>query len=164
MGSFSLPRFTHRFSVIMESKQIDFGNVRIRVPHSWQDITEEVETDDVPFTLAQPDEGVGALQFSFAHYTHGEDPSLNRDNLLDMVSEFGRQRALGPPFDEATFEDDSLSGASMSFHDGDDFIRAWFVSDRRNVALVTYVCEWGCHPHELSSCESIVRSLQFLPA
>jgi hypothetical protein len=81
-----------------------------------------------------------------------------------MVRQFGQDRNLGASFDEAGFASDSLRGAAASFHAGEDFIRAWYISDGHNLALVTYVCEWGSQTHELPACEEIIRSIQFSPA
>jgi hypothetical protein len=49
-----------------------------------------------------------------------------------------------------------------SFMSGDDFVRAWYVSDGLSFALVTYVCEAGGEADELAECEQIVGSLAFI--
>lgn len=84
-------------------------------------------------------------------------------NLLAMAQEHGEQHALDTPHDVATFSENSLRGAGVSFHSGENFIQAWYVSNGRNISQVTYVCEWGQQDRERPTCEDIVRSIRFKP-
>ncbi|WP_224367707.1 hypothetical protein [Hyalangium versicolor] len=145
----------------MTSRQIRLGSVQVTVPEDWTDITDEVESPDKPYTLADSEDGVGALQFSVGLYKSGPIPNPTRADLRDMVLKFGEARELGDALDDATFETDSLVGAGMSYHAGENFVRVWNVSDKKNFALVTYVCQWGKQEQELSLCEDIVQSLRF---
>ena len=126
-------------------------------------MTSELADPDAPYTLADPDGGIGALQLSFALYEGGSQPRPSESDLLAMARELGQQQALGTPSEEAIFSEDSLRGAGVSFHSGEDFIRVWYVSDGRSIARVTYVCEWGRHELERPTCEDIIRSLRFPP-
>lgn len=125
----------------------------VDVPDGWEDITESV------WTLARPD-GVGALQFSVALYSDGEPPNPSLEQLLEMVEDFAKTRGLGAPQAVRVVSEPLLSAAA-SFRWGDDFVRVWYVSDRLNFALVTYVCEAGQEWKELSDCEEIVKTLEF---
>jgi hypothetical protein len=147
----------------MSSKKIEFDGIQLTVPDSWYDITDEIETADKPYTLAEPERGVGALQFSPAVYQGGVVPNPSEGDLRNMLLRFRQQRGLGEAFDGSTFAKKPLVGAGMSFHSGEDFIRVWYVSDGRNLALITYVCAWGKQERELALCEEIVKSLRFLP-
>ena len=76
--------------------RIAFDTFAVQVPRGWADITDEVEADDPPYTLAHTD-GVGALQFSVALYEGGPVPNPTPVDLRAMVREFGRKRGLGKP-------------------------------------------------------------------
>ncbi|PVE24374.1 hypothetical protein DC522_10930 [Microvirga sp. KLBC 81] len=144
-------------------KLIELGGGEVIVPDAWYDITDEVEADDPPYTLAEPDKGIGALQLSIALYQGGVAPAPSQDDLRNMALRFGEQRGLDEAFEEQVFMNESLRGAAMSFRWEEDFIRIWYVSDGRSIAFVTYVCEWGEQNRELSTCEDIVKSLRFGP-
>jgi hypothetical protein len=45
---------------------VAFETFAVDVPCGWADITDTVDADSPPYTLAHPN-GVGALQFSVAH-------------------------------------------------------------------------------------------------
>jgi hypothetical protein len=139
--------------------QIQFPTFRLHVPDDWEDITDTVDVNDPPITLARGD-GVGALQFSIALYTDGKQPDPTPEQLLGMVAEFGESRGLGAPGVLAT-QTVPLRLAAASFKSDGDFLRVWYVSDGLSFALVTYVCESGKESKELATCEQIVRSIAF---
>lgn len=145
----------------MTLRQIQFGEAQLTIPNTWAEITDEVEGTEPPFTLADSEEGVGALQFSFGLFKDGLAPNPSEQDLRDMVLRFSEERDLGDAFDDSSFSTESLVGAGMSFHSEEDFIRVWYVSDRRSFAMVTYVCEWGEQDQELPLCEEIIQSLKF---
>ena len=140
---------------------IRFPSFRVIVPAGWADITDSIEVDGRPFTLAHPD-GVGALQFSVALYQSGEFPHPSPQDLYAMVKEFGAARGLGKPY-RVVLESEGLRMAAGSFDWGDDYLRVWQVSDGRSFAFITYVCESGQEANESAECEEIVRSLEFAP-
>ena len=142
----------------MTRRELSFGGIALnRVPGGWNEVT-DLE-DGAPFTLAKPD-GVGALQFSPAVYKGGRVPSPSVDDLLEMVTEFGVQHDLGDAFGYGT-DDATIRLAGANYHDGEDFIRVWYVSDGKSFVLVTYVCQWGLERKEIDECEEIVRSVRF---
>jgi hypothetical protein len=144
----------------VNTTRVAFGGLALDATPGWTDITDDIEGDDKPFTLAKPD-GVGALQFSPALYRGGAVPSPSANDLLEMVREFGHGRRLGEPLDEALQEGRPAS-AGASYHSDSDFVRVWYVSDGSNIALVTYVCERGHEEAELEECEQVVRTIQFV--
>src|SRR5262245_43965882 len=143
----------------MKSRRFELGDVVVTAPPPWVEITEEVQAEDVPYTLARGTDGVGALQFSTALYSHGPVPSPSLEVLLEMVEEFGRRQSLGKPLDQATRAGPPMVAAA-DFRCDDDFIRVWYVSDRGNFALITYVCATGTQDREISECENIINSIE----
>lgn len=134
----------------------------IGLVEGWRDITDEVESDAPPFTLARA-EGMGAFQLSFAFYQSGQYPDASAAVLLSMLRKFAHARDLGEPADIAT-EVGGLHLAGASFRWQDDFLRVWFVSDGSNLAQVTYTCVWGGQAAELQDCEKMLRTLKFTRA
>ena len=53
-----------------------------------------------------------------------------------------------------------MVATSFRYQD-DDFMRVWHVSDKVNLVMITYVCEWQDQEVELAQCEVIVQSLKF---
>src|SRR5437660_982764 len=107
--------------------RIAFDTFEVQVPTGWLDITDEVEADDPPFTLART-KGVGALQFSIALYMGGELPNPTAASLRKFVEEFGRARGLGQPRGLVA-EAGPPKLAAGSFQLGEDFVRVWQLSD-----------------------------------
>jgi hypothetical protein len=140
-------------------KSLTFGGIAVSAPKAWRDISEETETGESVFTLAQ-DEGEGALQFSIAFYQRGPIPNPSVSDLMDMVTSFGTKRNLQESFD-AVSEDGECRFAAASYRLKDAFFRLWYVSDGRNFAFVTYNSDWGMQSRELPDCEDIVRSIRF---
>ena len=139
---------------------VRFAAFTVLVPDGWEDVTDSLDIEDPPITLAR-DDGVGALQFSIATYSRGEWPDPSPDDLLGMVEEFGRSRGLGSPGDVLT-RSGRLRMAAGGFLAAGDFVRAWYVSDGLSFALATYVCEAGREAEELAECEQIIGSLAFI--
>ncbi len=133
------------------------GGITFEAEAGWVDVTEDGE----PWTMTRGEEGIGALQFSLAFYKGGEVPNPTPQDLLAMVRDFGLQRELGPGFDETCRDLGSIKVAAASHRSQGYFLRAWYVSDGANIALVTYTSEWEVRDRELVQAERIVESLQF---
>jgi len=127
--------------------------------HGWCDITGDIEAANPPWTLARPD-GIGAFQFSVATYNSGQIPNPTPEVLLSLLRDFGSTHDLGEPAD-IVLEDGELRMATASFRQGDNFLRAWYASNGRSFAKVTYTCIWGEQQMELPDCERMIRSLRF---
>jgi hypothetical protein len=125
----------------------------------WCDITDEVEVADAPWTFAKSD-GVGAFQFSVGTYMSGRIPNPTPESLLSLLRDFAISHELGEPADVVT-EASELRIAAGSFRQRDSFIRAWYISDGRSFARITYTCAFGQQQAELSDCEQMVRTLRF---
>lgn len=140
-------------------RRYQFDSFSMQAPSGWVDITDEVEADHPPLTLAKPD-GVGALQFSIALYSSGAEPNPCSKELLQMVNEFGRARGWRRAALQVT-EEEPLRLAAASFHVDDTFYRVWYISDGLNFAFITYNCEWKQEHKELEECERMVRTIRF---
>jgi hypothetical protein len=141
----------------MSDSLVDCGDFCARLPADWCDITESLEPGS-PFTLALP-EGVGALQFSSARYVSGTLPNPTSLDLDEMLAEFAHVAALGEPHDRVR-EESPIALAAATYIQTDAVIRAWYVSDGRSVAKITYTCFGSAlQERELLDCESIVRSI-----
>lgn len=143
-------------------RSIAWPGITVDVPDAWDDITELVEADDPPWSLADPCDGVGALQFSIGLFREGSDPEVGSDDLAEMLEEFAANRGFEGEFDRVELSGD-LSHAAASFADSDDFIRVWYLSDGRNVVLATYVCSWDDRDCEAEERDAVIRSIRFDP-
>jgi hypothetical protein len=142
--------------------RVAFDAFSVDVPRGWSDITETLEGDHQPCTLAHRD-GVGALQFSVALYRSGVVPDPTPEVLSSMVHEFGKKQGLAHP-SKLLMELGPPRLAAGSFAWGKDFLRVWHISDGRNFALVTYTCAAEDAGPEVVVCEQIVRSIAFAGA
>jgi hypothetical protein len=138
---------------------VAFDTFAVEAPRGWADITDTLEAENPPHTLADED-GVGALQFSVALYQGGRVPDPSPADLRKMVERFGNAQGLGKPSAVVAEAGPPVLAAS-SFAWGDDFLRVRQVSDGRNFAFVTYTCAAHDAGSELPACERIVRSIKF---
>src|SRR5688572_21827977 len=99
--------------------------ISIDLPEGWFDVTDDIEGENVPFTLGH-EAGSGALQFSVGLYRTGRKPDPSSADLADMVSRFAAAHDLGGPTDCAE-SSSPLRIASATFHPG-DFMRVWYAS------------------------------------
>jgi hypothetical protein len=136
------------------------GDFIVTAPESWKDIAEVAKDDGAPFTLAK-DAGLGALQFSAAEFKGGENPDITLPVLDRLRRDFSDSKDFQHPFDEFR-SDTSLSISAGSYRVGPDYVRVCYCSDGQNVALATYVSDWGREGNEPKECDSIVRGVQFV--
>ena len=139
--------------------RVGFAGVAITLPEGWYDVTDSA---DGPSTLARS-EGVGALQFSVAKYKSGTEPELDQAALRRLLFSFGESRRLGTPTNvsEGVGHSPFVAG---DFNSAAELVRVWYVSNGRDVALVTYVTEQPHDtkvPDETRSAQGIVESLEF---
>jgi hypothetical protein len=135
---------------------IDFDSFSVTVPDTWGEMLDE---EDGPYTLVKED-GVGALQFSIASWTDGDDAAPTIEALREMLLDFGESYSLGTAT-TVHEEREPLLSVFADFLEGGDFIRAWFVSDGSNFAKVTYVCNADEATLEVDEAVEIVRSMRF---
>lgn len=142
-------------------REVRIGAMRMTIPSSWRDITETVETESPPFTLAKED-GVGALQLTVGEYRSGPMPGPTASDLGDMLDEFAAARTLGRPIrGSRVLQEGPPSSATANYHSEPDLARAWYISAKGHFVLVTYVCDWDHRGAEEAEVNSMVRSVRF---
>lgn len=139
--------------------EVEFAGLRMLLPQGWYDITDGVEAEEVPFTLAR-DDGVGALQFSTAFYRSGKIPDPSVDDLREMRQQLAATHGVTKIGDlvEATTP---IRLSAASYRGPESFTRIWYLSNGRDLALVTYTCEWEHRGLEQEEYEAIVASIRF---
>ena len=144
----------------MKTRRVDFGHFSADVDTRWEDLTSTLDQPDLPLTLANPDSGVGALQFSAGLYKSGKLPHFTKQDLFSLLDDFAVTERLETPFDRHAYPDcDCLIGESF-YRDG-DFIRVWYFTDGKNIMLITYLCDWPVRELETEPRETTVRSIRF---
>ena len=135
------------------------GNLIVTTPSDWLDVTEGIGSDETPFTLARND-GVGALQFSVGTYESGTAPDITLESLRTLLDDFAFSRELGKAFDEVRYESPVLV-MGRSYRTGNNFVRVWYCSNGKDIALVTYTCENRFEGIELKDCNEILAKIRF---
>ena len=92
---------------------IAFDSFFIVALPGWEDITDTVEADAPPFTLARGD-GVGALQFSVALYIEGPVPDPPPAYLAEMLATFAECTACSRPARSPSSRSDCGSPPAVS--------------------------------------------------
>lgn len=146
----------------MDDHRVTFAGISLILPGGWFDVTDDLE-EDAPFTLGKGANALGALQFSVGHYVSGELPNINMEDLSSLFFDFIAKNELGNATNiEKTYEDTlSISG---EFVTSDEFIRVWYATDKKNIALITYVSTLPEDPSlskEVAEADWIVKSIVF---
>jgi hypothetical protein len=147
------------------TQRIQLGRLTVEAVGDWLDVTADLP-EGSPFSLARPD-GVGILQFSMAHYEKGTYPDIALPALREMIIEFGETQGLG---EAARFHarDSQPLAVAGDFQAAAELIRVWFVSNDKDVAMVTYVVldlspESPVVRAELEDADAIIASIDFVP-
>lgn len=131
------------------------------MPEGWIDVTNDLP-DGSPTTLARPD-GIGALQFTLAKYQSGALPKVGVNDLQELLTQFAISRDLGNP--SHMHRGHGLHPyVSGDFGVQGELVRVWYLSNSKDVALITYVTQQPECPEvheELRDATSIVESFDF---
>lgn len=141
------------------NKSLAYHGFTLKCPEVWEDITDQVEGDNVPITLAEPDEGVGALQFTAAVYEEGEFPQLDEVTIRKVLLEYAENLGLGTPIDTASINGRPAT-AQATFEAEGDFVVLWFLTDENSLVVATYVCEWDNRHVELPTVLEIMATVE----
>lgn len=141
----------------MNASSISFGRFSVVAAEGWKEITDELP-DGFPLTLADPHNGVGAMQFSVATVKGGAQPQVSMQDLESLLEDYTRVQGFECSHGRRLY-DAAVFGIGRSFRSGTDFVRVWYLSDGSTVILVTYVCDWSKRTSEEHVRECIVRSL-----
>jgi len=159
-----LTRWLHakQGTVIMNVKRVEFAGLSLRLPEGWFDVTDDLEKGS-PFTLGKDDNALGALQFSVGLYISGKLANIDMDGLSSLFHDFIASQNLGTVKNVEQYHDGILS-ISGEFVNPEEFIRLWFVTDKINVAMITYVSTLvndPSLPNEVAEADQIVKSISF---
>lgn len=138
----------------------EFYGLSLEVGDAWGDITPE-DDGDWPPTLAR-DGGVGALQFSIAHYKSGKHPAITLADLERLLGERTVDIALNST---TAFNTARVFGVRAAGRLDGRTLVSWYVSDGASVAFITYTGSEFDSPEderELSEADLIVRSIAFV--
>lgn len=146
----------------MKTSRVQFAGLSIVLPQGWVDVTDDIPGEPPP-TLAK-EGGFGVLQFSVARYRSGAEPNIDTNALREMMNEFARSRRLGRvgTIGESTGK---LLSVTTNFASAEELIRVWYLTNARDVALVTYVAlaeHFEAVAAELRDVDEIVGSLEEL--
>ena len=147
----------------MNTKRVLFAGLSILLLDDWQDVTDDLPTGS-PFTLGKiGNDAMGALQFSVAKYKRGALPSFTKEKLELMLIDFFHAQSLGEPHVLTSSSNNTIL-AKADFQSEAKYSRIWYVSDRRNIVLVTYTSLVVKSPqlkNEVDEADSIVSSIDF---
>ena len=139
-------------------KAIPFPQFRVNAPEHWFDVTNEVEGESPPATLAA-DEGLGALQFSVEELPAAKAQNISVTDLRALLKEFATAHNLGAPLTVAAMSEPRPL-LSANFQWEGDFLKVWYLADKGRLVFATYTCDEGeAFAEELSEAEQIVRSV-----
>ncbi len=77
-----------------------------------------------------------------------------------LVRDLAMKREFGQGFDQSEYNEGGILLCSESFFVPPDFVRVWYWTDGKNIALLTYVCADSSGREELVDCEEMARSLR----
>jgi hypothetical protein len=141
----------------MTPLRVSFAGLSVELATGWFDVTDDLSQPSPP-TLAKID-GLGALQVSVAIHESGKHPEIDRAALRDLLDSFAAGQQLGRPANvlESTGQ---TCWIAADFTSQGVFIRAWYVTNGRDVALVTYTSD-AANRTELEEAGAMVDTMRF---
>lgn len=139
--------------------RVGFAGVELNLPDGWLDVTDSLP-EHSPFTLSRAD-GLGAIQFSVAHYRAGPTPKIDAQALIAMLCE--RAQSFPIPLTPSLIQSEPRIVVGGAASQAGETLGAWQISDGSNVAFVTYFAsdeQLRCR-QELAEAETIVKSITF---
>lgn len=144
----------------MAPERLHFNGFSIQPEPGWDDLTDTDARPADPITIANAQDGIGAFQITIAKYVSGPEPKASIETLTGMLDEFAVAHKLGDGFDVVVVSG-IIAVAGKCYRVENEFIRVWYVSNGRNFALMTYVCDWDKRNRERSEVEAMVASCEF---
>jgi len=141
----------------MQLHSITRPPLTVMAPPGWEDVTDHVGEENVPFTLGKPG-GQGALQLAPGVQQQAGKSAPTPADLLTMCEEIALQKGLRHGVEPRAELGVPLM-AGLSFHAEGTFIRIWVVFDGRHFVAASYICALGAEALELGEAEVIVRSV-----
>jgi hypothetical protein len=132
----------------------------VALPNGWSN-----EADEDLISVFNEDDGVGALQISFALRSELKEPSSRE--AIELAKQFVKQRGWEVPESSIVSCTIGLAPASeISLIDPSTgrFWRVWHLVSLKRVALVTYSCDPEEAEVEKQACDAIMESFRWLPA
>jgi hypothetical protein len=138
------------------------GDLYISILPDWKDITDTLDDENAPFTLAK-ETGVGAFQFSTAEYRGGKHPQITMEDLHQLRSSFARSNGFPRAFDEISLDagEAKMMVSGGSYHGNQNLVRVWYCSDGENVVFATYVSDWEKQNDEPRECDDFIARFYF---
>lgn len=134
---------------------VEFHGLQFDLPAQGADITDDLPKGSPP-TLARPS-GVGVIQFTTAIYRAGVNPEVTTQDLRNLVVDFCGRHSFHPgEFEERT---DRVSRVGCVVEGADDLTAVWYVSNGRDVALITYS---GSGSDEFSATDELRQARQLV--
>lgn len=139
---------------------VQFAGMTFDLPTGWLDITDDLPGGS-PSTLARQ-MGAGVIQFSVAVYRSGAQPAVDEHDLRTLLSDFGQRQGLELEAHQLNASQSDAVFGIASGSDGNTVI--WYVSDGRNVALISYFADGPrtrAIDDEIDDAMALVRSASF---
>ena len=140
-----------------ENMLVQFHGLRFDLPPGWMDVTDDLP-DGSPPTLTQPS-GCGVIQFSIASCSGGGAPEITIGNLRSFLADFCARQSLVAGNLEETVARVSVVGCVLQAKD--EVVAAWYLTNSRDVVLVTYCSPTSEHSDELDQARHLVATIDF---
>jgi len=140
-----------------EAMLVQFHGLRFDLPSGWTDITDDLP-EGSPATLARPS-GCGAIQFSLGAYRSGANPIVTAESLRALLADFCSRKSLDPGEVEETTARITTVGC-VARAEG-EIVAVWYLTNGRDIALVTYVSQASDYAEELGEARGLVATIDF---
>jgi hypothetical protein len=136
---------------------VQFHGLRFDLPSGWTDITNDLP-EGSPATLARPS-GCGAIQFSLRGYRSGANPDVTAEHLRALLADFCSRKSLDPGDMEETTA--GITTVGCVARAAGEIVAVWYLTNGRDIALVTYVSQVSGYAEELGQARDLVATIDF---
>jgi hypothetical protein len=95
-------------------------------------------------------------------YESGVLPKVGPKDLRELLIEFAFKKDFGGALWTRSYEGSKTSHACAAYRLDKDYAQVWYVSDGKNISLVTYICPWSKRETQSVERDAIVQGMSFI--
>ena len=138
--------------------------LKVSPPPDWHRVDNPSYKGNVVLRRGESDQ-TGLMQMSIGLYQGGHPPDFSAESLIVQAQQYGIEIGYGRPGEAAGGACAiGLFGTAVFHPNPQDRAQLWFVSNSRDVVLVSYVCSPEQESGGLAEAQSIVNTMQLVIA
>ncbi len=132
--------------------------LKVSPPLNWHTVNDPDLKSLITLRRGEGDTA-GVMQVSVGFFQGGQPPNPSQEELMGHAQRYGPKIGYGQPYEAASgLCAIGLFGTAVFYPNPQHRAQLWFVSNSRDMILVSYVCSHQPEPGELAEAQGIVNT------